>query len=131
MRFCESKKEYKKQLEVFQRETEQYTHGKCSTLGLLHHVLCYLRAHMELCEQPEYRWLYEESMMYLIINQHVYNEADDDWDSLKKAIEKLCDLQIQFHDDIYGDTARKGVERYLQYRTNVWGRKIVMGLKKR
>ena len=84
---------------------------------------------MELCEQLEYQWLYEECMFYLIIENHVHNkDADNDWESLKKTIETLCDLQNQSPDNRYDNTARKVVERYLQYRMNVWGRRIVKDL---
>ena len=89
-----------------------------------------MRKHADLCQETPYRWLYNESIRFLISNSQSRNtdaedweifESWEDWEKKKGWVELFCDLESQ-HPSEGADPPLTGeeLEEYLKFRVAVW-----------
>ncbi|MBQ9806907.1 MAG: hypothetical protein IJW49_10445 [Clostridia bacterium] len=100
-------------------EIVHFTRGKWRTLGYLSRILCYLREHIELCEDPDYQKLYDECIYYLLLEVKLnnlwtrYSQQEQ-----KDYLEFVADLENK--SVIFDKLPKSEVEAYLNYRKNRW-----------
>ena len=115
------KRKLKNKYRVVEFEIWFYTKGKWKPFYFLRHILCFLRQHPELCEQSDYKELYEETVTLLILYAH----AESSW-TIKKPtnqqgwIELLADLESKNEDGAAEIFTIEIIDEYLAYRKNMW-----------
>ena len=125
-----SKKTQRERLREMQREIYLFTNGKYRMTRFLWRVVCYLRKHADLCQETPYRWLYNESIRFLISNSQSRNtdaedwkifESWEDWEKKKGWVELFCDLESQHPSEVADPPlTREELEEYLKFRVAVW-----------
>ena len=115
------KRKFKNEYRVVEFEIWFYTKGKWKAFYFLRHILCFLRQHPELCEQSDYKELYDETVTLLILHAH----AESSW-TIKKPtnqqgwIELLADLENKNVDGAFEFFTIEIIDEYLAYRKKMW-----------
>lgn len=113
------KEEYKSaKLDIF-----LYNKGRWPAFYFLRHILCFLRQHPELCEQTDYKELYNETLVLLILRAH----AESDWTRNEPKdqqgyIELLADLENKNVDSNFEYFSIEIIDDYLAYRKMMWAK---------
>ena len=118
---------HKRTLKKICREVESkiwvYTQGKWNPSYFLRHILCFLRQHPELCEQSDYKELYDETVTLLILHAHAESSWTIDHPTDQQGwIELLADLQNKNADENFEFFNIKIIDEYLIYRKIMWDR---------
>ena len=95
------------------------TRGKWRSLGFLRRILCFLRAHTELCKDLNYQRLYDECVYYLLLE----NKVNNNWTTFreqeqKEWLEFVIDLENK--STIVDKLPKCEVDAYLEYRKYRW-----------
>ena len=103
------------------REIVHYTKGMYKPDFFHRHILGYLRKHPELCEQEDYKKLYEETIYMLLLHA----QAKSGWTNSnpphpRENIEILVDLYLENDDTVEELLTQDAVDNYLAYRKSVW-----------
>ena len=98
-----------------------YTKGKWKAYYFLRHILCFFRRNYKLCEQHDYKELYDETIVLLILHAHVNNfwTVNNPSDQ-QKYIELLADLQNKNMDTEAISFSIETIDEYLIYRKKMW-----------
>lgn len=98
-----------------------YNKGRWSAFYFLRHILCFLRQNPELCKQSDYKELYNETIVLLILHAH----AENDWTRNEPKeqqgyIELLADLENKNADSNFEYFSIEIIDDYLAYRKMMW-----------
>ena len=115
-----------REYQAVERDIRQFNRGTCSAFYFLRHVLGFLRQHPALCEQSDYRELYDETVVLLILQAH----ANCDWTQSSPSdqqgcVELLTDLESNYTESSFASFTMEIIDCYLAYRKKQWvgGRK--------
>lgn len=119
--FGRQKRKIKNEYRVVEFKIWFYTKGKWKPFYFLRHILCFLRQHPELCEQSDYKELYDETVTLLILHAH----AKSSWTRKKptnqqERIEVLADFQNKNVDGEFEFFSIEIIDEYLAYRKKMW-----------
>ena len=111
-----------REYQAVERDIRLYNKGTCSAYNFLRHILCFLRQHPALCEQSDYKALYDETVVLLILQAH----AKCDWTQSSPSdqqgwIESLSDLESKNPHNHYEHFCIDILDDYLAYRKKMWG----------
>ena len=98
-----------------------FTQGKCSAYYFLRHILCCLRQYPNLCEQNDYKKLYDETVTLLIL----YAQAESSWSRERPKeqtawIEFFADLENKNISGNFEFYSLDIINSYLSYRRKKW-----------
>lgn len=107
----------KTEYQIIELEIRFYSKGKWKSFYFLRHILCYLRKNPELCKQSDYKDLYDETVVLLILHAHAKNSwTKKEPADQQRLIELLADLENK---NSYGSSEPFSIEMiddYLAYR---------------
>lgn len=107
-------------LKEIELDIRLFTKGEWRALGYVRRVFYYLRENIELCEQAEWKRLYDECVYYQILDARLNIEwTEISFDEQRKYIEFLADLAIK-RNNAACRFSKKEVEKYLEYRKTEW-----------
>lgn len=92
-----------------------------STMYFARHVLCYLREHMDLLTQADYRHLYDETLDYLAEYVAIRNKRGSfDMTEERNFTEFYIDLVNKYADESFEKFSEELIEKYIAYRRKFW-----------
>ena len=115
------KRKLKKDYRIVERQILVYTKGKRKPYSFLLHVLCFFRKYPELCERSDYKELYDETIILLILR----NQAENFWSknnpkNQKTFIEVLADIENRYINESDEFFSLEMIDAYLTYRKKKW-----------
>lgn len=112
---------FKKALNKLNTDIYLLTKGKWRAVGYVRRAFCFLREHLELCKQPDWKRLYEECIYFQIVDARVNHDwTDDEPAEQRKWIELLADLENKHKNGSSSRFDIKEVEKFLEYRKAEW-----------
>ncbi len=106
---------------IVELEILLYTKGKWKAFYFLRHILCYLRNNPQLCKQNDYKELYDETVVLLILHAHAKNEwTKNEPSNQQVTIELLADLENKNPHDCFEPFSIEIIDDYLAYRKRMW-----------
>ncbi len=111
------KEEYK----VVELEIFIHTKGKWKAFYFLRHIFNFLRKNHQLCKQNDYKELYEETVVLLILYAHAKGEwTIKEPKNQQMLIELLADLENKKSHSSFEEFSIKTIDDYLAYRKRMW-----------
>lgn len=97
------------------------TKGEWRATGYIRRVFYFLREHIELCEQEDWKRLYDECIYFQIVDAKINNRwSENNPEDQRGWIELLADLAIKHGDNSSGRFNQGEVEKFLEYRKTKW-----------
>ena len=97
------------------------TKGEWRATGYIRRVFYFLREHIELCEQEDWKRLYDECIYFQIMDAKINNRwSENNPEDQRGWIELLADLAIKHGDNTSGRFNQGEVEKFLEYRKTKW-----------
>ena len=119
----------KNEYNLAEREILQHNQGRWPFFYYLRHILCFLRQHPALCSQNDYKELYNETLVLIILHARVKNNwTENEPVDQQTYIELLADLENKNIDGRFEPFSLETVDEYLAHRKKRWakGQKYTM-----
>lgn len=119
----DKEKKQEQELKDIEHDILMLTKGEWRATGYIRRVFYFLREHLELCEDENWKRLYDECIYYQLIDARINGTWSENHPEDQRGwIEFLADLAIKHTDDSSGRFNQEEVEKYLEYRITEWNR---------
>ena len=118
-----NKSKLKKEYQLAEFEILVYTKGRWKPFYFLRHVLRFLRQYPELCEQSDYKELYDETITLLLLQARTENSwTQNNPTDQQGLIELFANLQNKNLNGNFEYFTIEIIDDYLAYRKKMWER---------